>query len=277
MKLYGLIGNPIAQSKSPLMQNDLFHSNQIDAYYQPFLVEKGKLHQAVEGIRALGISGFNVTVPFKSDIIPLLDAIDPLAGEIGAVNTVINEDGRLIGYNTDGPGFLRSLEEAGVSTEGADILVIGAGGGARAISFAMAKTNPKRIDICNRSMDKAKVLAGEIAAKIPSSALSLKEAERAINDYGVVIQTTPSGMFPKPEEMPLDLIYLDSQKVVADIIYNPSETKFLEMARKKGATTINGIGMFIYQGALAFELWTGIRPDTERMKRLVMDQLGGGN
>jgi shikimate dehydrogenase len=120
-------------------------------------------------------------------------------------------------------------------------------------------------------------LAGEIAAKIPSSALSLKEAERAINDYGVVIQTTPSGMFPKLEEVPLDLMNLDSQKVVADIIYNPSETKFLETARKKGATTVNGIGMFIHQGALAFELWTGIRPDTERMKRLVMNQLGGGN
>ncbi|WP_302621290.1 shikimate dehydrogenase [Bacillus sp. FJAT-27225] len=275
MKLYGVIGNPIAQSKSPIMHNDLFGYYGIEAYYQPFLIEKGELAKAVDGIRALGIAGFNVTVPFKSEIIPLLDYIDPLAKEIGAVNTVINEGGKLTGYNTDGTGFLKSLEDEGFSTKGADVLVIGAGGAARAISFAIAQTKPKRIDFCNRSTENATRLAEEIAAHVPSSPLTLREAEREINKYGVVIQTTPSGMFPKDKEMPLHLENLKTPLVVADIIYNPMETRFLETARKSGALTINGLGMFIHQGALAFDIWTGIRPDTERMRNLLVNQLGG--
>ncbi|RHW40977.1 shikimate dehydrogenase [Neobacillus notoginsengisoli] len=274
-KFFGVIGNPIAQSISPQMHNNLFVYYGIDAHYHPFLVERGKLSEAVQGLKALGVAGFNVTVPFKTDIIPLLDWIDPLALEIGAVNTVVNKDGILLGYNTDGPGFLKSLEEELTLPKQPAILIIGAGGAARAIFFTLEKIGPSAIDLCNRSLEKAQSLAAEAKSHVPSNALTLDEAERRLNDYDLIIQTTTVGMYPEIGQLPLDPGGMNKPFSAADIIYNPYETEFLKRCRLRGAKTVNGIGMFVYQGALAFELWTGVEPDSERMRRTVLNQLGG--
>ncbi|WP_053367209.1 shikimate dehydrogenase [Bacillus sp. FJAT-27245] len=274
-KLFGVIGNPIAHSLSPHMHNDLFSLYGIDAHYHPFLVEEGRLQEAVSGLKAIGAAGFNVTIPYKTDIMPLLDWIDPLAKEIGAVNTVVNRDGQLAGYNTDGPGFLKSLEEGFPPLENPAILVIGAGGAARAIYFTLEKTRPAVIDICNRSLPKADSLTGESKLGVPSRALTMEEAAERINEYDMVIQTTSVGMHPETGVSPIGLNNLNKRVHAADIIYNPSETEFLKQARLRGARTMNGLGMFVHQGALAFELWTGIKPDADRMRKTVLKQLGG--
>ncbi|OLS41616.1 shikimate dehydrogenase [Bacillus sp. MRMR6] len=274
-KLFAVLGDPIGHSMSPVMLNDLFPLYQIDAHYHPFLVKKEDLQTAVNGLKAIGITGFNVTVPHKSDIIPLLDEVDELARSIGAVNTVVNQGGRLIGYNTDGPGFLKGLEPLIPSLSGKRILVIGAGGAARAIYFTLAQQSPETIDIANRTVKKAVELIEACPFKTNSKALSMEEAGRDLEYYNVIIQTTSIGMYPKIDENPLELTNLNSNAVICDIIYNPLETKFLQEAKQKGAVIQNGLDMFVLQGALAFEKWTGIFPDIQRMRNNVLIQLGG--
>lgn len=274
-KLYAVLGNPISQSMSPQMHNDLFAYYNIDAHYHPLLVKDESLADAVKGLKAIGASGFNVTVPHKSSIIPLLDEIDPLAREIGAVNTVVNQDGKLIGYNTDGPGFLKGLNGLLPEIKGKNILIIGAGGAARAIYFTLAKAGAKNIDIYNRTAARAQELINSCSFPVISNAVSMERAEGSLDQYDLIIQTTLIGMFPNTGEKPLDLEGAKSGCVVCDIIYNPLETMFLHNAKKKGLPIQNGIDMFVFQGAIAFEKWTGIFPDTDRMKKNVLKQLGG--
>lgn len=274
-KLFAVIGDPIRHSMSPIMHNDLFSSYQIDATYLPFQVKKEDLRDAVKGLKAIGAKGFNVTVPHKTAIIPFLDEVDDLAASIGAVNTVVNENGRLKGYNTDGPGFLKGLQIYIPSPAGKKIVIIGAGGAARAIYFTLAKESPFMIDIANRTIEKAKALIDDCPFPVSSAAYSLEDAEKNLGNYDLVIQTTLIGMAPEVEEQPLDLSHLKKQSHVCDIIYNPLETKFLRSAVSSGANVQNGIDMFVYQGALAFEKWTGIFPDVERMRENVLKQLGG--
>lgn len=269
-KLFAVIGDPIGHSMSPIMHNDLFSFYQIDASYLPFQVKKEDLQDAVKGLKAIGIGGFNVTVPHKNAIIPFLDEVDELAASIGAVNTVVNENGRLKGYNTDGPGFLKGLQNFIPSTEEKRILIVGAGGAARAIYFTLAKEKPATIDIANRTIAKAQSLIDECPYSVSSTALSLEEAGRNLGNYDLLVQTTLIGMAPKVEEQPLDLSNLKKQAHVCDIIYNPLQTKFLHDASNRGANIQNGIDMFIYQGALAFEKWTGIFPDVQRMRDNVL-------
>lgn len=274
-KLFGVLGNPIGHTMSPAMHNDLFSLYNMDAIYLPFQVKDEDLHDAVNGLRALGAVGFNVTIPHKSKIIPFLDEVDELAASIGAVNTVVNQDGKLIGYNTDGLGFLKGLNGIVSEVKGKRILVIGAGGAARAIYFTLAKENPIQIDIANRTVEKAVGLIAECPYPNPSRALTIEEADKLVGEYDLFIQTTMIGMSPKIMEQPLSLQKLGKQTVVCDIIYNPLETMFLHEASEKGAAVQNGIDMFVYQGALAFEKWTGIFPDIQRMKENVLGQLGG--
>ncbi|MFP7297556.1 shikimate dehydrogenase [Neobacillus niacini] len=274
-KLFAVLGDPIGHSMSPVMLNDMLSFYEIDAHYHPFHVRREELETAVKGLKAIGISGFNITIPHKSTIIPFLDEIDELALSIGAVNTVVNEDGKLVGYNTDGYGFIKGLEPYVSSYSDKKVLVIGAGGAARAIYFTMAKMNPLAIDITNRTVSKAVELIESCPYESKSKALTLEEAELHLNEYDVVIQTTMIGMFPKIAEMPISLKNIKSQSLVCDIIYNPLETKVLIEARQKGATVQNGVEMFVYQGALAFEKWTGIFPDVNRMRENVLHQLGG--
>lgn len=272
-KLFAVLGDPIGHSMSPIMLNDVLSYYEIDAHYHPFKVSPEELETAIRGLKAIGISGFNVTIPHKSAIIPFLDGVDDLALSIGAVNTVVNDNGKLIGYNTDGYGFIKGLEPYISSFSDKKVLVIGAGGAARAIYFTMAKMKPLAIDITNRTVIKAKELIEACPFESNSKAVSLDEAEVYLNEYDVVIQTTMIGMYPKILETPISLRNLNTEALVCDIVYNPLETQFMKEARQKGAAVQNGVEMFVYQGALAFEKWTGIFPDVKRMRENVLRQL----
>ena len=274
-KLYAVIGDPIAHSMSPAMHNELFNIYHINAHYQPLLVKRNDLEDAIKGLKAVGIAGFNVTIPHKEAIIPFLDRIDPLAKAIGAVNTVVNEDGELVGYNTDGSGYVKGLLENLKTLHDKKILIVGAGGAARALYFTIASHGVNRLDVCNRTLQKAEAILNECPYPVQSTAIEISEAEKSLAKYDLVIQTTPIGMAPKIKEIPLSLHHLQANTFVSDIIYNPLESKFLQEAKLKGASIQNGLPMFVYQGALAFERWTGIFPDTIQMESVVLKQLGG--
>jgi shikimate dehydrogenase len=274
-KLFAVIGEPIAHSMSPHMHNDLFQHYSIDAHYHPLLVKRGDLKAAVLGLKAIGISGFNVTIPHKIEILKYLDEVDSLAEQIGAVNTVVNEKGKLIGYNTDGLGFLAGLKAITNDFLNHKILIIGAGGAARAIYYTLANSGVQSMDICNRTIEKAYRLIQECPYQTQSQALTIEHAESLLQNYSIIIQTTNIGMAPYDNQLPLSLNHLASGSVVSDIIYNPLETAFLKEAKVKQAIIQNGIDMFVHQGALAFQYWTGLSPDINRMKQNVLQQLGG--
>ncbi|WNS74372.1 shikimate dehydrogenase [Bacillus sp. DTU_2020_1000418_1_SI_GHA_SEK_038] len=274
-KFFAVIGDPIAHSMSPAMHNDLFQAYGIDAHYQPLHVKREDLADAIKGLKAIGISGFNVTVPHKETIIPLLDELDPLAQSIGAVNTVVNLEGKLIGYNTDGSGYVKGLQEEMPNLKDKKVLVIGAGGAARAIYFTIAAAGAEKLDICNRTVSKAAIIKNECPYYVNSDVYDIRNAEENLELYDLVIQTTPAGMAPKIQDLPLSLHNLKEGALASDIIYNPLETIFLKEAKNKGASIQNGLNMFVYQGALAFEKWTGTFPDTNRMRDIVLSQLGG--
>jgi shikimate dehydrogenase len=275
-KLYGVIGNPIEHSMSPLMHNDAFMDKGISAYYHPFKILPESLSTALKGMKALGISGFNVTIPYKTAVIPFLDRLHPLAEAIGAVNTVVLEEEQWVGYNSDGPGFVRSIKEEWKSEwQNEKALIIGAGGAAKGIYYSLASEGMPRIDICNRTRERAALMKASCPFSCVSNILDIEQAEKQLSEYSLVIQTTSIGMEPLVDESPLSLTQLNKDAFVADIIYNPFETKLLREAREKGAAVQNGIGMFIYQGAIAFEKWTGVTPDMERMRNLVTAHLGG--
>ncbi|MFC5591085.1 shikimate dehydrogenase [Sporosarcina soli] len=273
-KWYAVIGDPIAQSMSPGLHGAWFDDNAIDATYIPLHIQAEKLEQAVESLKSLGCNGWNVTVPHKNAIIPFLDRLDPSAEQMGAVNTVhVLPDGILVGSNTDGLGFVQSLEEAyGEQCKGRKVLLIGAGGAARGIAFALEHMGYGPIVITNRTVEKAQQLAANLEG---ASAQSLAEAEETLADYGLIVQTTSVGMNFAQEGMPLNPKNIAADAVVADIIYNPLETEFLEQARNNGAKTLNGVGMFVHQGALAFQKWTGIRPATEKTIEKITAIVGG--
>lgn len=275
-KLFGLLGCPVGHSMSPAMHNDLFSHYQMNYYYHAFHVEEADLEEAVIGLRVLGVSGFNVTIPHKISIIKYLDEIDEVAANIGAVNTVVNMDGRLIGYNTDGDGFIKSLEPfVEGDLQNKEILIIGAGGAARAILFSLAAIGIHSIDVCNRTLSTATNLIADCTYKLTGTGITITEAENRLNEYDIIINTTSVGMYPNLNEIPLSLTKLSSKTIVSDIIYNPLQTKLLLKAEQKGSKTLNGIGMFVNQGALAFEKWTSLFPDTRRMEKLVINKLGG--
>lgn len=275
-KIYAVIGDPIAHSMSPAIHNDAFEKEIMDAEYIAFHVKPDGLGDAVRGMKAIGICGFNITMPHKETIIPFLDEVDDLSRAIGAVNTVFNKDGRLIGYNTDGIGFIKALEEelTGDLTK-KKTLIIGAGGAARAIYFTLVKEGVKQIDIANRTKDRAVNLILECPYDNQSTAVTFAEAEQRMAEYDLIIQTTSIGMSPNSKDAPLNVANIKESAFVSDIIYNPLKTKILMDAEQNGAKIQNGVGMFVYQGAIAFQIWTGIMPDTTRMKQIVLNKLGG--
>ncbi|WP_449537052.1 shikimate dehydrogenase [Ferdinandcohnia sp. Marseille-Q9671] len=276
-KVFCVIGDPISHSMSPLMHNDLLDHYKLSARYHAFHVETGHVRSAIEGMRGLGIAGMNVTIPHKVEVMEYLDEVEEVAANIGAVNTIVNDNGKLIGYNTDGYGFIRSLNRV-ISSEdlcSAKVLIIGAGGAARGIFISLAAMGVKKIDIVNRTLDRAKAIIDDCQYEVESFPLKYVEAQANLGQYKVIINTTSVGMHPNIEELPISVENLTADTIVSDIIYNPFETKLLLEAGKRGAITQNGIGMFVYQGALAFEKWTGIFPDTDRMERLVTKLLGG--
>lgn len=213
----------------------------------------------------MNVAGFNITIPHKIKIIEYLDDLDPLAATIGAVNTVVVKNGRTIGYNTDGQGFIRSLEEEGkLSVENRRIFLIGSGGAARAIAMTLAFHGAETIFITNRTFDKALTLAEEINSRIRNCAKAVpslpQEQEEKLQSCDIVVNSTSLGMHPHSSELPIDSALLREHLVVADIVYNPHTTRFLTAAKAKGCRIVHGIGMLIYQGAAGFRLWTGVEP-----------------
>ncbi len=276
--LYGVIGDPIRHSKSPIMMNRAFRETGINAVYTAFHIQGDKLSDFIAGVRAMDIRGFNVTIPHKLAVMELLDVIDEGALAAGAVNTVVNREGKLIGYNTDGIGYVRSLkEEAASSLQGKRIVVVGAGGAARGIVHALAKENPGGIVIANRSVGRAEELAEAVAGRVPAAeAVSFEELPRVCGEADIVVNTTSVGMFPNTEETPVRAEWLKPGAVASDLIYNPLQTRFLEEAKARGCAAHGGLGMFIYQGAYAFEYWTGQAAPAAAMRETVLAALRQG-
>ena len=269
-KWFAVIGNPIAHSLSPYMHDYWLSSQNINASYIPIQVEDGKLEQAVQSLKLLGCSGWNVTVPYKEAIIPFLDQIDESAVGIGAVNTVVKtESGQFVGYNTDGLGFIRSLGQ----TENTNrILILGAGGAARGIVYAFKQLGYQKLSIANRTKTNAEKLVHELQF---GQAITFQEAEEQLQTFDIVIQTTPLGMKNNTKTLPINLKGIKEHAIVADIVYNPLVTPFLEEAEKYNVRTINGLGMLVHQGALAFSYWNGSYPNTNDMIQRLTEQLGG--
>ncbi|WP_017380168.1 shikimate dehydrogenase [Paenisporosarcina sp. TG-14] len=273
-KWYAVIGDPISHSMSPSMHSKWFSDLTIDSTYIPVQVKKEKLADAVHSLKSLGASGWNVTIPHKEAILPFLDQIDSSAELMGAVNTVVvEEDGTLTGYNTDGIGFVNSLEEAmGLNLKELPILIIGAGGAARGIAFALKEQGYVNLSCANRSFSNAQRLIADLKS---GRALSLEQAEVELADFKIIIQTTPAGMITTNVDMPLSLKNVTSSAIVADIVYNPLLTPFLVEAKDRGARCLNGVGMFVHQGALSFQKWTNRKPDTKQTIEQVQQILGG--
>lgn len=273
-KWYAVIGDPIGQSMSPLMHDEWFEENGLDKTYIPIHVSEDELGHAVASLKRLGCSGWNVTVPHKTAIIPFLDELDSSAKLMNAVNTVkVSEDGSLKGFNTDGEGFVRSLEEAyGERCKEERVLIIGAGGAARGIAYALHGLGYGPIVLTNRTIKKAQVLADGLES---SSVIPLNEAENTLAQFGLIVQTTSVGMNFSQSGLSLNPKNVRHKAIVADIIYNPLETEFLIKARENGALILNGVGMFVHQGSLAFTKWTEIQPNTEEMIQKITNKLGG--
>ncbi|MDT8861441.1 shikimate dehydrogenase [Alkalihalobacillus sp. MEB130] len=276
-KVFGLLGHPVGHSMSPQIHNDAFNKEGIEAVYHAFDVKPELVREAISGLRALQIAGCNVTVPHKLAVMEFLDEIDEEARLIGAVNTIVNQDGKLIGYNTDGRGYVQSLlEEMNSDIKDKRILIIGAGGAARGVLTALLQHGIAHVAITNRTLEKANsFLALANNFSISAEAIDRIDAEERLHEFDVVINTTSVGMSPHIHETPLSLTKLRKESVVSDLIYNPLETTFLKEAKSQGALIINGVGMFVNQAALSFEYWTGKKPDREQMKKIVLQQLGG--
>lgn len=276
-KLYGLIGHPVGHSMSPLMHNDAFRQLGINGHYHAFDVREEKLSEAVNAMRVLNVTGFNVTIPHKVAIMNYLDEIDEEAKMIGAVNTVVNIEGHLIGYNTDGRGYLTSLLRLlKKPLKDSNILVIGAGGAARAVVIAMATHGVAELTITNRTREKA-VMIQNHCKKIRQdiNVIPLDNAKKIADKYDIIINTTSIGMSPNIDAIPFPIENIKQKAILSDLIYNPLKTKWLELGEKKGLTIHNGVGMFVEQGVLAFQKWTNQKPNSERMTEVVIEKLGG--
>jgi shikimate dehydrogenase len=258
-KLYGVMGHPIGHSLSPILHNAAFRVCGINAVYLAF--ESRDAEGCLSAMRALGIRGMSVTIPHKSKVIPLLDELDPLAKSVGAVNTIVNHSGRLVGHNTDAIGALRAIEEK-VPLSVMRCLLIGAGGAAHAIGFVL-KDKGVALSVVNRSRDRGEALAG----KLHCPYIPLEEVVK--QDADMVIQTTPVGIYPHVNQCPVPEQLLKKDMLVMDIIYNPLETQLLKKAKDHGCTIIDGLSMFVYQGAEQFELWTGVHPPVSEMRSAV--------
>ncbi len=260
--VYGIIGNPIRHSLSPMIHNGAFKRLGWNAVYLVFEIKN--LEEALKGIRGLGVKGVSVTHPFKTDIMPFLDKIEGRAKKIGAVNTIVNRRGRLIGYNTDCEGALEALEEK-MNLKGKRILLLGAGGAGRAIGFGL-KERDSQLIVANRSRDRGEALSRELKCRfLPMSSLVRMRAGELEAD--VMINATSVGMYPRHGETPIPKWLLREGMVVMDIVYEPLATRLLREAKEKGCLTINGLEMLVRQGVTQFEIWTGTRPEIAQIKK----------
>jgi len=270
--LVGIIGSPVSHSLSPAMHNAAFAALGLDWLYVPFPVCREKLPAAVCGLAALGVAGFNVTIPHKVAILPLLDSISPEAELIGAVNTVAVKDGRLTGFNTDGVGLLAALTgKLGFSAAGRSVLVLGAGGAARSAVAALASAGAARVEVANRSLEKARELVSLLSERLPETSFSADSLRRLadpryLESFDLIVNTTSVGM-AGDSFADLRLARLKPGLVVYDMVYAPPVTPLLAEAAACGVPAANGLAMLVSQGEAAFSIWTGVTPPAGCMEQ----------
>lgn len=262
----GLIGNPVEHTMSPAIHNTLAEALGENLVYVPFRVGEEHVEEAVRGAWALNLLGCNVTVPYKSRVIPFLKEIDPLAAQIGAVNTLVRTEGGFKGYNTDMPGLYRAMCEDGVKIEGERTLILGAGGVARAVAFLLVQKGAGQIVLLNRTVEKARQIADEVNALAGRQAI----VPMALSDYAALpeggrylaIQATSLGMYPETDRAVIeDPAFYRRIHTGYDLIFNPARTRFMSLVEENGGRAFNGARMLLYQGIIAYELWTGAQVD----------------
>ncbi|MDI6791290.1 MAG: shikimate dehydrogenase [bacterium] len=277
--IIGIIGYPIKHTLSPAMHNAAFDTLHLNMVYLPLPIKPDNFEAAVKGLLSLdNLIGLNVTMPYKERVMGLLDEVSPEADALGAVNTVCRTKDKWAGYNTDGEGYLDSLKKnPGIDPSGQEVVIIGAGGACRAVAFSLAKLGVGSLTLINRTVSRAVTLTGEIKkffGDITVAAIGLEDAAlpKYINKARLLINATSLGMKPG-DPLPVDPALIHPGLIVSDLIYNPRETNLLKEAKARGAGTVEGIGMFVHQGALAFELWTGQEAPLEIMRQVVEKEL----
>jgi len=275
----GVIGDPIEHTLSPTMHNAAFNHLKLDFVFLAFRVKAAELENAMRGMRGLGIRGLNVTMPHKNSVTKYLDEVDLTVKFLGSVNTILNDDGRLLGFNTDGVGALKALRENGVNPNGKKLLLLGAGGAAKAVAFSLAKEVGELV-VLNRAPQKAKELADALSRtfgkKVVGDALSPSLIQKNLHDSDILINATSVGMHPNISQSLAAPQWLKPDLCVMDIVYNPIETKLVKDAKAVGAHVISGVEMLLYQGAASFEIWTGRLAPIEVMRRAALNKLGAG-
>lgn len=269
-KLMGLIGNPVEHTLSPAIHNTIAECMNENMVYVPFPV-KEDIEAALKGAYALGIQGMNITVPYKSDALPYLADIDKEAESIGAVNTLVRMEGGYKGYNTDLPGLYRAILSEGIEVKGSKVIIVGAGGAARAAAFMCAFNGAQSVVILNRTVEKAVRIAQEVKVKTELSDI----AAMSISDYGkiegggyLILQATKVGLYPNVEETPVsDPDFFKKASVVYDLIYTPQETRFMRLAKEQGIAAYNGLKMLLYQGVAAYEMWNRVSVPEEVVEK----------
>lgn len=279
-QVLGVFGYPVRHSLSPQMHNAALRFMELNYCYLPFAVHPDNLGCAVESIRALEISGVNITIPHKVSVVRYLDVLSREAELIGAVNTICNRQGVLYGYNTDGQGFIQSLlRDANMDPRDKNIVMLGAGGAARGIGIPLALKSPRQIVVAARSEERAVKLVTDMTEASPECsciAVGLRSADlkMLVDSADILVDTTPVGMYPKVAEPPvIDESYLHEGLLVCDLVYNPMRTSLLQAAEGVGASVLSGVGMLAYQGAIALQIWTGREPPFELMKGVLSRSL----
>jgi len=280
-KVCAIIGYPVDHSLSPTIHNASFRHLGLDYVYVAFNVQPEELEGAILGVKSLGIYGLNVTMPHKISVIQYLDKLDDDARRVGSVNTILNLNGKLIGYTTDGIGALNALKYSGVDPSGKKIVILGAGGASRSISFTLAKW-AYEIVILNRTLERAISLVNDIKralgaeTNIRASQFNDENLRAEIENADILINATSIGMKPKETETPVKREFLRRDLVVFDIVYDPPETRLLREAKAIGAKTIDGLSMLIHQGAASFEIWTGLKAPIEVMRKAALKKIRRG-
>ncbi len=281
----GLIGNPVEHTMSPAIHNNLAKATGENLVYVPFHVQKGHLKEAVEGAHALNLLGLNVTVPYKQEVIPFLEETDSLAAQIGAVNTLVRTEKGYKGYNTDMPGLYRAMLSDGVSIEGEEVLILGAGGVARAVAVLLLQKKAAGVTLLNRTVERAAKIAEEVNVIAEQTgaaegrkfarALSLQEYDKLPTDRKyLAVQATSVGMFPDTEAVVIeDAAFYERIHTGYDLIFNPAKTKFMKLVEAHGGRAFCGYKMLLYQGVIAYELWTGQQIGDELAQEIYQNYL----
>jgi shikimate dehydrogenase len=275
-RVCGVIGDPIEHTLSPTIHNAAFNHLGLDFVFLAFRVKAADLENALCGMRGLGIHGLNVTMPHKNAVIAYLNTMDTAVKFLGSANTILNEDGKLSGFNTDGVGALKALRENGTELAEKKVLLLGAGGAAKAIAFSLVKEVGELV-VLNRATEKAEELAerltGTLGKKVVGGALSPDAIAENLQDSDVLINATSVGMNPAANQSIVAPQWLRSDLTVMDIVYNPVETKLAKDAKAAGARVISGVEMLIYQGAASFQIWTGLSAPIEVMRNAAINKL----